>query len=396
MAAGRESLAREYAQLWDIIVSALEQCAAILGDTEMDMEGFGRLFTLMLSRYDVGVIPVSLDRVSAGDFDRMRRRNIKHLIVLGVSDERLPAASGDTGIFSDEERKRLGTDSVDFYLMHMLSDVSAWEKLRSYGAEEWIAEKKAAGQIRNIGFSFHGGTEAFLKVLNAYDWDFCQIQYNYLDEHTQAGREGLLYAESKGIPVIIMEPLRGGRLVQLLPEEAKLLFAEAVPKRTPAEWAFRWLWNQTGVTVVLSGMNSLEMVQQNVQVASESKAGELTGEQMELYEKVRQEINRKIKVGCTACGYCMPCQKGIDIPGTFRCYNELYTGSRKAGKKEYLMTTAFRKKQNPASGCAQCGKCEQHCPQHIEIRRELKAAAVELETVKYKFMKTAIGVLKLW
>ena len=138
------------------------------------------------------------------------------------------------------------------------------------------------------------------------------------------------------------------------------------------------------------------MVQQNVQVASESKAGELTGEQMELYEKVRQEINRKIKVGCTACGYCMPCPKGIDIPGTFRCYNELYTGSRKAGKKEYLMTTAFRKKQNPASGCAQCGKCEQHCPQHIEIRRELKAAAGELETVKYKFMKTAIGVLKLW
>lgn len=296
----------------------------------------------------------------------------------------------------EEELKRLQTDYIDYYLMHMLTDIPTWEKLKKLGMEDWIREKKASGQIRQIGFSYHGNSEMFCKLLDAYDWDFCQIQYNYLDEHTQAGQEGLLYAESKGIPVIIMEPLRGGRLVQLLPEEAKLLFAEAVPKRTPAEWAFRWLWNQTGVTVVLSGMNSLEMVQQNVQVASESKAGELTGEQMELYEKVRQEINRKIKVGCTACGYCMPCPKGIDIPGTFRCYNELYTGSRKAGKKEYLMTTAFRKKQNPASGCAQCGKCEQHCPQQIPIRQKLKEASRELEDPRYKFMAFVVKHLRIW
>ena len=296
----------------------------------------------------------------------------------------------------EEELRRLRTDYIDFYLMHMLNDVKTWESLVRIGIADWIAEKKVSGEIRSIGFSYHGNSENFRALLDAYDWDFCQIQYNYLDEHTQAGREGLLYAESKGIPVIIMEPLRGGRLVQLLPEEAKLLFAEAVPKRTPAEWAFRWLWNQTGVTVVLSGMNSLEMVQQNVQVASESKAGELTGEQMELYEKVRQEINRKIKVGCTACGYCMPCQKGIDIPGTFRCYNELYTGSRKAGKKEYLMTTAFRKKQNPASGCAQCGKCEQHCPQQIPIRQKLKEASRELEDPRYKFMAFVVKHLRIW
>ena len=185
-----------------------------------------------------------------------------------------------------EQLKRLRTDHVDYYLMHMLNDVQTWQGLCAKGVDQWIREKQASGQICSIGFSYHGNSANFKELLDAYDWDFCQIQYNYLDEHTQAGREGLLYAESKGIPVIIMEPLRGGRLVQLLPEEAKLLFAEAVPKRTPAEWAFRWLWNQTGVTVVLSGMNSLEMVQQNVQVASESKAGELTGEQMELYEKV--------------------------------------------------------------------------------------------------------------
>lgn len=295
-----------------------------------------------------------------------------------------------------EQLKRLRTDHVDYYLMHMLNDVQTWQGLCAKGVDQWIREKQASGQICSIGFSYHGNSANFKELLDAYDWDFCQIQYNYLDEHTQAGREGLLYAESKGIPVIIMEPLRGGRLVQLLPEEAKLLFAEAVPKRTPAEWAFRWLWNQTGVTVVLSGMNSLEMVQQNVQVASESKAGELTGEQMELYEKVRQEINRKIKVGCTACGYCMPCPKGIDIPGTFRCYNELYTGSRKAGKKEYLMITALRKKQNPASGCAQCGKCEQHCPQQIPIRQKLKEASRELEDPRYKFMAFVVKHLRIW
>ena len=295
-----------------------------------------------------------------------------------------------------EQLRRLRTNYIDFYLMHMLTNLETWEKLKDLGIEEWIAKKKTSGEIHRIGFSYHGNTKDFCELVDAYDWDFCMIQYNYLDENSQAGRRGLQYAASKGLPVMIMEPLRGGKLVNLLPEEAKQKVTAHPSGRSAAEWAFRWLWNQTGVTVVLSGMNSLEMVQQNVQVASESKAGELTGEQMELYEKVRQEINRKIKVGCTACGYCMPCQKGIDIPGTFRCYNELYTGSRKAGKKEYLMTTAFRKKQNPASGCAQCGKCEQHCPQGIPIREELKHASKELENVTYKLAGKAIRLFKLW
>ena len=158
-----------------------------------------------------------------------------------------------------------------------------------------------------------------------------------------------------------MEPLRGGRLVQLLPEEAKLLFAEAVPKRTPAEWAFRWLWNQTGVTVVLSGMNSLEMVQQNVQVASESKAGELTGEQMELYEKVRQEINRKIKVGCTACGYCMPCPAGIEINNCARMSLLL----RRSPSAEHL-SPAGQAKMKKIEGCLHCNQCKAKCPYGLD------------------------------
>lgn len=295
-----------------------------------------------------------------------------------------------------EQLRRLQTDYVDYYLMHMLNDADTWEVLREKGVQDWIEEKIRLGQIRNIGFSYHGNSENFKKLLDAYDWDFCQIQYNYMDEYTQAGRAGLLYAEEKGIPVIIMEPLRGGKLVQLLPGEAKKLFDSAEPKRSPAEWAFRWLWNQTGVTVVLSGMNSLEMVRENIRVAEAAEAKALTEKDMELFDKVKQEINRKVKVGCTACGYCMPCPQGIDIPGTFRCYNEMYTERPKVGKKEYMMTTAFRKNQNPASKCIKCGKCEQHCPQKIEVRRELRKASSELEDVRYKVMSWLVRVLKIW
>ncbi len=295
-----------------------------------------------------------------------------------------------------EQLNRLQTDHVDYYLMHMLNDADTWEALKQKGVQDWIEEKLKAGAIRNIGFSYHGNSGNFKKLLDAYDWDFCQIQYNYMDEDTQAGRAGLQYAEQKGIPVVIMEPLRGGKLVDLLPSEAKELFAGARPERTPAEWAFRWLWDQTGVTVVLSGMNSVQMVRENTEAASSAEPGELTDADRELYRKVKQEINRKVKVGCTACGYCMPCPQGIDIPGTFRCYNEMYTERPKVGRKEYLMTTAFRKHQNPASGCIRCGRCERLCPQKIEIRKELKQASRELEDVRYQVMAWLVRTFRIW
>lgn len=175
-----------------------------------------------------------------------------------------------------EQLNRLQTDHVVYYLMHMLTDLQTWERLKSLGVEEWIKEKLDKGQIRNIGFSYHGNTDMFIKLLDAYDWDFCQIQYNYIDEHSQAGRRGLDYANKKGIPVIIMEPLRGGRLVNLLPEKAKDIFKQDSRNRTPAEWAFRWLWNQQAVTCILSGMNSLEMVKENISIASKVKVGEFS------------------------------------------------------------------------------------------------------------------------
>lgn len=295
-----------------------------------------------------------------------------------------------------EELRRLQTDHIDYYLMHMLTDIPTWERLKKLGMEQWIKGKLVSGEIRNIGFSYHGNTEMFQKLVDAYDWDFCQIQYNYMDEHSQAGVEGLRYANKKGLPVIIMEPLRGGRLVNLLPESAKELFERDEEKRTPAELALKWLYDQPEVTCVLSGMNSLEMVEQNVKTACESPVGCLTESDRRLIEQVKEEIAKKVKVGCTGCGYCMPCPHGVDIPGTFRCYNAMYSEGKQGGRKEYLQCTAFRKDTSSASQCISCGKCEMHCPQQIPIRKELKQAAKELETVRYKVMKTAIQVFHLW
>lgn len=295
-----------------------------------------------------------------------------------------------------EELKRLKTTYIDYYLMHMLTDIPTWERLKQMGMAEWIEKKLASGEIRNIGFSYHGNSDMFQKLVDAYDWDFCQIQYNYMDEHSQAGVEGLRYANKKGLPVIIMEPLRGGRLVNLLPESAKELFYKDEKQRTPAELALKWLYNQPEVTCVLSGMNSMEMVEQNVKTASESPVGCMTEEDFALVEQVKKEIEKNVKVGCTGCSYCMPCPKGVDIPGTFRCYNAMYSEGKRSGRQDYLQCTAFRKDTSSASQCIGCGKCESHCPQHIEIRKELKNAARELETIPYKVVKSAIQIFKLW
>lgn len=295
-----------------------------------------------------------------------------------------------------EELRRLQTDYIDYYLMHMLTDIPTWDRLKKLGMVEWIEEKKASGQICNIGFSYHGRSDMFQQLVDAYDWDFCQIQYNYMDEHSQAGVDGLRHAHAKGLPVIIMEPLRGGRLVNLLPESAKELFRKDPEGRTPAALALKWLYNQPEVTCVLSGMNSMAMVSENVKTASESTVGCLTESDQALIDQVKIEIEKNVKVGCTGCGYCMPCPKGVDIPGTFRCYNAMYSEGKKSGRKDYLQCTAFRKDTSSASQCVGCGKCESHCPQHIEIRKELKNATGELEDMKYKVMKTAIQVFKLW
>ncbi|MEY8234262.1 aldo/keto reductase [Lachnospiraceae bacterium 66-29] len=286
-----------------------------------------------------------------------------------------------------EQLERLQTDHVEYYLMHMLNDIAAWERLQSLKITEWIANKKAQGQIQNIGFSFHGNTDNFLKILEAYDWDFCQIQYNYMDEHSQAGRKGLVRAHEKGMPVIIMEPLRGGRLVQGLPKSAVKLLEREEPRRSPAEWGLRWLWNQPEVTVVLSGMNDASQVEENVRIASQTEAGCMDKNEMEVIEKVKAEINHCMKVPCTGCGYCMPCPGGVDIPGCFSAYNTRYTDSWFQGMKAYVMCTTLKTNPTNASKCLKCGKCEQHCPQSIAIRKELEQVKKHMENPVYHMAK---------
>ena len=286
--------------------------------------------------------------------------------------------------YFDEELSRLRTSYVDYYLMHHLTDVAMWEKLKKVGILEWIQEKKQSGAIRNIGFSYHGNTENFLKILNDYDWDFCQIQYNYLDEVAQAGKAGLQAAAAKGIAVMIMEPLRGGKLVNMLPDAAKKAMAESGRNWSAAEWGLRWLYNQSEVTVVLSGMNSLEMVEANCRTASDARAGSLTAEDFETLEKVKRAIREKEKVGCTGCRYCMPCPKGVDIPGIFRCYNAMFTESKSGGRSQFIQTVGLTREPAFASQCIRCGKCEQHCPQSIPIREKLQEADRALRPLPYK------------
>ncbi len=305
---------------------------------------------------------------------------------------RVKSREGAEKLFQ-EELRRLRTDHVDYYLMHMLTDVKTWERLKEMGIDRWLEEKKASGQIGQIGFSYHGNSDMFCQLLDAYDWDFCQIQYNYLDEHSQAGRTGLRYAASKGLPVIIMEPLRGGRLVNNLPEKAKKLFDSYEIKHTPAEWGFRWLWNQPEVTCVLSGMNSLEMVKENVKNASDSLVGELGEKEEALLSRVVDAINERMKVGCTGCRYCMPCPRGVDIPGTFSSYNKYYTDGKIVALREYMMCTILRKDKTGASMCIECGKCETHCPQHIKIRQELKNARGVLEGPVYQVAKKVVPLI---
>ena len=295
-----------------------------------------------------------------------------------------------------EHLKRLQTDHIDYYLMHMLTDLATWEKLKKLGILEFIEEKKKSGAIRQVGFSYHGNTDMFCKLVDAYDWDFCQIQYNYLDEHTQAGRRGLYHAHEKGLPVIIMEPLRGGRLVNNLPQGVIDAFAAHPAGHSPAQWALKWLWNQKEVTCLLSGMNSMEMLSDNIQNACETQIGSLGKAEEDMFATAVKALNAKMKVGCTGCSYCMPCPKGVDIPGTFAHYNRLYSEGKFTGLKEHFMCTAARQDSTAAYNCIECGKCESHCPQHISIRQELKNASRELEGPLYRAARKIVEIFKLY
>ena len=281
--------------------------------------------------------------------------------------------------------KRLQTDIIDYYLLHMLVDKAMFERIFALGVMEWLEGLKAAGAIHNIGFSFHGTAPDFQALLKAYPWDFCQIQYNYLDENSQAGKAGLLLAADLGIPVIVMEPLRGGKLVTQLPEAVIGEFNGFTTRRSPAEWALRWVWNHKQVNVLLSGMSDETQLEENLRIAGDAQAGALTDAELAVFSRVKTILLQKTKVPCTACGYCMPCPHGVDIPGCFSYYNDKYLLNDKMARFQYMRSLGgMAAKPSNASLCVACGRCEPHCPQSIAIIKELKTVAREMEGPFYR------------
>lgn len=292
-------------------------------------------------------------------------------------------SKSDLDKYFNIQLQRLQTDYIDYYLLHMLPDTDLWNKLCEWGIESWIKEKKASGQIKQIGFSFHGTRGEFLSLIDAYDWDFCLIQYNYSDENYQAGVTGLKKAASKGLPVMIMEPLLGGKLANSLPPEAVSLFKKANPNVSPVSWALRWLWNQPEVTVILSGMNDIKQLEENIEIAENAVPNMLSQEEIETIHGVKDIFNSSYKVHCTGCHYCTPCPHGVNIPACFSAYNAYYAIGKSTGLIQYITSTVLSSKPGYASLCKKCGKCEKHCPQNIQIISSLEEVQKKMENILF-------------
>jgi len=322
----------------------------------------------------------------------LAKNNLRSKIFLAT---KLPHAKcksyNDFELLFQTQLERLQTDYIDYYLIHNLGDVSLWKRLLELGVEKWIKEKKESGQIRNIGFSFHGIHDEFLKLLDIYDWNFCQIQYNYLNTNYQAGTAGLKRAAEKGLPVIVMEPLLGGKLATGLPRKAVRLLKSANNSLTPAAWALRWLWNQEEVTVVLSGMSALSQLEDNIKTAEDAIPEMLTIAEMDTCKSVVKIIETTYKVPCTGCNYCMPCPYHVNIPACFAAYNVSFATGLVTGITQYVTSTGTLDsgKSYAASNCTECGICEKKCPQHIPIPKSLKNVRKKMEPF---WLKAALAV----
>ncbi len=273
-------------------------------------------------------------------------------------------------IFNDQ-LKRLDVDCIDMYLVHSVS-APVWKRALKYNAIDFLEKKQAEGRIKHIGFSFHDDFEVFEEVLKAYPWDFCQIQLNYMDTNFQAGVKGLKLAGPMGIPVIVMEPLKGGKLTDVLPQSIKDIWDQAPVKRTPAEWALRWVADFPEVLTILSGMSTMEQADENLRILGEADPGSLTDTEHKLIQNVADEYNELIQYSCTGCQYCMPCPVKINIPDIIGRYNDwfVYEGNEK-------IMSDFKTWVNPKampSVCEECGACESHCPQHLPVPEIMKKA----------------------
>lgn len=271
--------------------------------------------------------------------------------------------------FLNEQLEKLATDHIDFYLLHGLNK-STWENARKLGFEHFLEKALADGRIRYAGFSFHDEFPVFKEIVDAYPWTFCQIQYNYMDTEFQAGTQGLNYAAEKGLAVIVMEPIKGGKLAQKPPQSILDLWDQAKVKRTPAEWALRWVWNHPEVSLLLSGMGTREQVEENLRLADLAEPNTLSREELLLIGKIKKQYRSLTKVDCTACGYCQPCPSGVNIPRNFALYNDAHIYDDFAFSR-FAYNTFFTP-ETRASACIECGACEEACPQQISIREHLK------------------------
>ncbi len=294
----------------------------------------------------------------------------------------------DMDLLLNVQQSKLKTDYIDYYLLHSLNKKN-WEHFLSLGALEFLDKAKRDGRIVNAGFSFHGDKNTFKDIIDAYEWEICQIQYNYLDEDNQAGTEGLKYAASRDIGVVVMEPLRGGNLGKKAPPAVRSIWDEAEIKRTPVEWALRWIWNHPEVKVVLSGMNEEAHVEENIRIAGEAHPGSLSDKELELVSRAEKTFRKLMKAGCTGCRYCMPCPSGVDIPTCFEIFNSLHVfGDKKNAKMFYLgrLYTLFSDEPSYASLCKNCGNCEEACPQNLPIQDLLQDVAEEFESKYMEYM----------
>ncbi len=288
--------------------------------------------------------------------------------------------------------EKLQTDYIDYYLIHSLGKGS-FEKLKELGVFEFLEDAKAKGKIKNIGFSFHDNVNSFKEIIDAYNWDACLIQYNYLDEQTQAGTEGLKYAHSKGVAVFIMEPLKGGLLAGKVPEKTLKIWDKSPVKRSPADWALRWVLNHPEVTCVISGMGEEEQIKENLKVANETLPNSLTGDELKLYDEVKEVYEDLMAVDCTGCGYCMPCPRGVDIPRCFEIYNHKYMfneGFRASFLYLGQLGGIMGDDETHAGLCTNCGKCVKACPQKIDIPKHLGDVSKEIGGRGFKY-KLKIG-----
>lgn len=345
---------------------------------EEDMSQIDEKLSIEMVRYAIDNGLNYLDTAYNYHADKMGKSGASELLVAKIIKDgyrekvkiatKLPTwlieSREDMDKYLDEQLDRLQIETIDFYLLHTLNK-NLWEKLKKLGVREFLDSAIEDGRIKHSGFSYHDKLENFNGIIDDYNFSFCQIQFNYLDEDYQAGLDGLNYASKKGLGIVIMEPLRGGKLVENLPNEVRDAFNKSNIKWTPAEWALRWLWNNEDISIVLSGMSNMDQVIENINIAKDARENSFTEKEKNIIEEVKKIFKSKVQVDCTSCGYCMPCPHGVNIPGNFEAYNNYHLFKE-------LDSYNRLKDEEKSLNCIKCKICEDHCPQNIEISKELE------------------------